>query len=275
MSTFYLINTIKNSAGYMKSGKLIDDAITPTGPITSAGGLLVTSADATVAAAALVVQQMWNQGNGQSECDAVMLAAYEASQASYEAAHDSVVAQTLYISGYSVFNKPLAAELISVFADATMAAGALAIIANHPNTPCKLQVRLTCIGGITAGTVTLVGIGADGAAITQVIPLTGVTCTVITNDAYATLTSATISANLAGNVAGDHISIGVGSALGLPVPASCTSLSVYKETVDSVNETVGTVDGVARTVAPTTAANGTHVYEFWYRYAFQHTHALS
>jgi len=274
MSQFYLINSIMTGSGLLKSGKLIDDTIIPTGPITSGGGLLVASSDATVAAAALVVQQMWLQGKGQSECDAVMLAAYESSQAAYELAHDTPVAASLNISGYAVFNKPLAAELISVFGDATMAAGALALVANHPNTPCKLQVRLTCIGGITAGTVTLIGIGADGAALTQVIPLTGATRTVVTDDAYAILTSATIAA-LAGNVAGDHIGIGVGSALGLPVPSSATSLSVYKATVDAVMEAVGTVDGVARTVAPTTAGNGTHVYEFWYRYAFPHTHAMS
>jgi hypothetical protein len=274
MATWILVTSVKTGAGILKSGKVIDDAITPTGPITSGGGLLVTSSDATVAAAALVVQQMWLQGKGQEECDAVMIAAYEASIAAAGVAHDTVTSASVIHSGYAAFYNPIAAELISVFADATMAAGALALVANLPNVPCKLQVRLTCIGGISAGVVTLVGVGADGAALTQAIPLTGVTRTVVTTDAYATLTSATITA-MVGNVAGDHISIGVGAALGLPIPAAATAVSVHKATCDYTNEAVGTVDATARTVEPTTGANAAHDYEFWYRYTLSHTHAMS
>ena len=260
MTTYYAILTRNMGALTIKSGKYVDDAIIDTTSYLSAGGMLIASTDALVAAAAAIATAMWKKGKGATECDALMLAAYQASIAAYENSHDTMV-----LSGYAAFYNPLLAELISIFGDASMAGGALALVANKPNVPCKLQVRLTCIGGISAGVVTLVGVGADGSAITQAIPLTGTTRTVVTDEAYATLTSATIT-GMVGNVAGDHISIGVAADLGLPIPKGATSVTVHKATCDYANEAVGTVDATARTVAPTTAANGAHDYEFWYRY---------
>lgn len=275
MATYILINTVQVGLAKFKSGSTINSVFHPIATIQSAGGLLVATAThaACVAAGAEVVKQ-WALGKEQSVCDAMMAAAYSADIEAIDATHDAVVATGITLSNKVMFSKPIAAELISIFADATMAAGALALIANKPNVPCKLQVRLTCIGGISAGVVTLVGVGADGAALTQAIPLTGVTRTVVTTDAYATLTSATITA-MAGNVAGDHISIGCSGALGLPIPAGATGVSVHKATVDYVDEAVGTVDATARTVTPTTAANGTREFEFWYKYTVSHTHSLS
>ena len=267
MATYYLCITTKIGNAEYKSGKYVDSNVVDIVALAAAGGLLVPSSNAIVAQAAAIVQEMWKQGYGPGKCDGMMLAAYTASR-------DTVDNTSIVISGKVMFSKPIASELISIFGDASMAGGALALIANLPNVPCRLNVRLTCIGGITTGVVTLVGVGADGAAITQVIPLTGVTRTVVTDEAFATITSATIT-GMSGNVAGDHISIGCSAFLGLPVPALATGLSVYKATVDYVNEAVGTVDAASRSVSPTTAANATREFEFWYRYAIAHTHTMS
>jgi hypothetical protein len=171
------------------------------------------------------------------------------------------------LSGSVRLTAPIAAELISIVADVSLAAGALTIAA-QPDYPRKLQVRITdANSSITAGTVTLVGLGASGQAVTQVIPLTGGTATVVSADAYSHLTSATVAA-LAGNAAADHVSIGVGAAFGLPAVQGATGFAVHKANADNADEAVGTVDAVAGTLAPTTAANATHNYTFFYSYNF-------
>lgn len=164
------------------------------------------------------------------------------------------------------YEAPIAADLVTNVADVLLANGALTIAA-QPDFPRKLQVRITdANSSITAGTVTLVGVGVRGQAITQVIPLAGGTRTVTTDDAFATLTSATV-AGLAGHGAGDNIGIGPSAALGLPVPQGTTAVTVFKSNVSNANEAIGTVDSVAGTIIPTSAPNGTRTYDFWFRYS--------
>jgi hypothetical protein len=193
--------------------------------------------------------------------------------AAYETLTDTVVTAAVIHSGYAFFTNPIAAELVTVVNDVQMATGAL-VIAIQPNCPRKLQVRITDAANAVTGTCILVGVGADGSALTQTIQLTGGTRTIITTDAYATLTTATLAV-AGGAGGGKNIGIGVGAALGLPIPAAATSVSVYKATCDYADEAVGTVDATARTIAPTTAANAAHEYEFWFKYTLSHTHALS
>ncbi len=266
MATYYLLTTTKLGVNEYKSGKLIDSALTDVVALAAAGGALVVSTNAVVAAAALVVQEMWKQGKAREECDSYMMLAYSASK-------DVVDNTSTVYYGKVLYSKPLLSELISVVADIQMANGPLGLL-TQPNVPSRLNVRLVCAGGISAGIVTLLGFGADGAPVTQAIPLTGVTRTVVTDEAFATLTSATLSA-LAGGAAGDHISIGVSDYLGLPVPAAATALTVFKETLDYANEAVGTVHAASRSISPSHAADGTHEFEFWYKYTLAHTHTLS
>lgn len=177
----------------------------------------------------------------------------------------AVVGDPIRLTGHASFLNPKAAELVSVVGDVLLANGAQ-IIAAQPDYPRKLQVRITdADSSISAGTITLVGVGIDGTAVTQVIPLAGGTRTVITDAVYATLTSATVAA-LAGHGVGDNVGIGVGAALGLPIPAGAGSVSVTKTVVDSAGETVAGVDATARSVAPTTAANAARDYDFYFAY---------
>ncbi len=164
-----------------------------------------------------------------------------------------------------------AAELISVVA-AVLPSNAALTIALQPDVARKLQVRI--VTGSTAGTLTLVGVDQNGNAATQAIDISssGGTRTVITDKAYATLTSATISG---GSGFAGTVGIGVGAALGIPTnktPAA-TAFSVYKAQVNGADETVGTVDATAMTIIPTTAPDAAHSYAFWYNFTVTPTQA--
>jgi hypothetical protein len=178
---------------------------------------------------------------------------------------------TAKCAGAISLTNPIAAELITVVADALLADGAQAIAA-QPDVPRKLQVRITDgDSSISAGTVSLVGVSAGGKALTQEIALAGGTRTVVTTDAYASLTSATV-AGLVGHGAGDNMGIGVGNGFGLPVPEGATNLVVTKTFVDGAGEAVAGVDAAAYSVAPTTAADAVHDYQFFFAYDWPHTH---
>jgi hypothetical protein len=152
------------------------------------------------------------------------------------------------------------------------------IVANSIDYARKLQVRI--VTGSTAGTLTLVGVGVNGQAVTQAIDIStvGGTRTVVTTHAYRSLTSATVSGI---NTPAGTIGIGLGLGLALPsAQASVTAFAVIGANVDKVNEAVGTVDATAYTIEPTTAANGTRNYTFNYKYTFTpvtpaHNHSLA
>jgi hypothetical protein len=175
----------------------------------------------------------------------------------------------------AVFLGPAAADLVAVYGAALPTSGALATVANSIDYPRKLQVNV--VGGSTTGTLTLVGVGVDGEAVTDAISLIGV-ATTITAKAYRTLTSATVT-NLTG--AGGTVSIGLGAALGLPTQQTVvTSFSVFAENDNKVNVTVGTQEAASRTVIPTTPANGTLNFTFNYKFTTTpvsptHTHTLA
>lgn len=154
--------------------------------------------------------------------------------------------------------------------DVAVTAVALTIAA-QPAIPCKLNIIKTDADNSYAATVTIVGVGTGGEAIAgEVVALLAPdgSHTYVTANAYAKITSITVSA-LSGNTGADHIAVGQASALGLPIPTIAASVVVYKETVSAtpasvpVNEAVGTVDTTARTVIPTTAANGVKSFNFW------------
>lgn len=184
-------------------------------------------------------------------------------------------------SGHDRFVAPPAAELVSIVADVSIANGAQTIAA-QPVFPAKLTVTFTdANSSVTAGTVTVVGLGARGQALSEVFSLASAgTTTFTTADAYATVTSITV-ASLAGAAGADHIKVGVSAALGLAAPPGAYGFAVHKETIStqaadtetgvitvtSANETVGTVDATAGTIIPSTAPNGARTYDVWYTYS--------
>ena len=167
------------------------------------------------------------------------------------------------------------AELISVVA-AVLPSNVALTLALQPDVARKLQVNV--VTGSTAGTLTLVGVDQNGNAATQAISIIGAGTTV-TDKAYATLTSATISG---GSGFAGTVSIGLGAALGIPTNKSpaATAFNIYKAQVNGLNEAVGTQDATAMTIAPTTPADGSHSFAFWYNFTVTptspaHNHTLA
>jgi hypothetical protein len=171
------------------------------------------------------------------------------------------------------FSAPIAAELVAVKAAATPANGAITLAAQI-KFPSKLSVRIVLgtpgTTDITAGTLTLVGTNAQGQPVTEVISLvTGASVTRTTANVFATLTAAScLVAAYAANGSGTGNTLGIGHStnLGLALPVGFVGLVVFKAMVDAVDEAVGTVDPLAGSIAPTTAANAAHNYDFWYSF---------
>jgi len=179
-------------------------------------------------------------------------------------------------------SSPLPADLISTVAAVTPSNVALTIAAQPPQ-PRKLQIRIvigtTTTTAITAGNLALVGVDQDGNVVSENISLiANASVTLKSANAYASLTSATVSGYVAsGSGTGNTVGLGPSNDFGLPGAAGVIDFAVVKSTkitkvlgtsniaADDVAST-GTVDAVARTFAPTTApaANGLVDYEFSY-----------
>ena len=161
---------------------------------------------------------------------------------------------------------PIASELVAVKAAAIAANGAI-VIAAQPKFPTKLNIRQVVVTAITAGTLTLVGKDIDGQDITEVVSLVAPsTQTLVTTNAFAKITSGTVAGLVGG---GDGtLGIGNGGAFGLPVDRGYVpgSLVVTKVLAAGNDDTVATVDGVARTTTLTTVADGSKDYEIYYTY---------
>lgn len=168
---------------------------------------------------------------------------------------------------------PLPADLVSVSAAAVATNRALTIAAQPPHAR-KLQFRQVIVTAITAGVLTVVGVDQDGNAVTETVSLVAAaTQTLVSKNAYASVTSATVTGLVGG---GDGtLGIGVSNDFGVPGLFGCVTLSCVKAT--KVTKVLGTsnvaaddaastatVDVAARTVAPTTApsANGLVDFEF-------------
>jgi len=207
--------------------------------------------------------------HGASEAPAT--ATNQAATATNQAA--TATNEAMKVAGNHTSRLPIAAELVTIVAAYDSADGA-AVIADQPDVPRKLQLSIVEGGApITAGIGTLVAEEWDGSDASQVFDLTGGAKVEVTDLACAHATSFTVS-GLVGGGAGTTISIGVGAAIALPVPSGAADLEVFGEFVDGVKAVaVGTVDATARTVAPATAADGSKVHDWNFRYTVTPTQA--
>lgn len=97
MSTYYLINTVKLAAGKLMPGTLLDnvgDATTYNKAI-AAGGLVVLTSDAAVAAAAALANDARKRGANEAELESIMQAGLEASQIALDATQTSDAAPAI------------------------------------------------------------------------------------------------------------------------------------------------------------------------------------
>lgn len=175
---------------------------------------------------------------------------------------------TMTLAAHVHYEAPIAADLVTIVAALDPIANANLTIAAQPDFPRKLQVRIVdANSSVTAGQVVLTGTGSHGQTATQTISLSGGTRTVTTDDVYAKLSTAVVS-GVVGAAAGDTIGIGPATALGLPASKAPVpdTFAVHKAGLNNADEAVGTVDTVAGSIIPTTAADGARRFDFWYTY---------
>lgn len=183
--------------------------------------------------------------------------------------------RSMVVAGYYT-NAPAAASAnagaAAIVADVAVADGALTVAA-QPGVPRKLLLFKTDADSSAAFSVALVGKGPAGEDVSETVSFlaTDGSTSKTTTKAYSKLTSATVSGT-AGATGADKIAIGIATALGLPIPEGSRNVTVYKEATGATpaatpaDEAVGTVDTTARTVVPTTAADGTKALHFWFTY---------
>lgn len=168
---------------------------------------------------------------------------------------------------------PAAAAVAAYFTSAALSNGALTIAAQPDVARPYQAIIYPGTSAITAGTLTMVYTNQCGNAVTDVFNLATAASTNLTlNASQGAATISTTACVVAGLVGGTSPTMQIGSTatIALPLPQLFANLTVYKETKDNVNETVGTIttsgNATAGTlctfIAPTTAPNGTHTYTF-------------
>lgn len=162
---------------------------------------------------------------------------------------------------------PLAADApasVATLMAAVLPADGAQIVAVQPDVPRKIQVEVL-LGPSTTGDVTVAGLDPSGAVITETFSI-AVIALLKSAKAYSKITAITMA-----NVTGAAGTVGIGPAIDLGVPLSQVPVGsgvvVFKAACDGADETVGVVDAAAGTIAPTTAPNGVHDYDFWYTYS--------
>lgn len=197
-------------------------------------------------------------------------------------------------TGTAVFEAPIAAELITIAADAACADGAViltagAIAKTAPDYPRGLALRVTiAVNPITAGAATVLG-KMDGRAVTEEVSLiTAVSATIDTVKAYSEITSITVHDLVGGGGAGDNLSVGVSALLGLPASGTFsagafTGIAEYNSAgvaAALARVAVGTVSAANGTWSPTNAPNAARCHRLDYTYSVTttqagHTHTIA
>lgn len=135
----------------------------------------------------------------------------------------------------------------------------------QPDVPRNVVINFTDGDtSISAFSLTVVGVGPDGAAASETFTFAGgldQAGSVI----FATITSITLT-SITGNGAGDLLDIGHGSKYGVFAPVGTTGFTLSSVSVDGVAESPSATSSSNRSWTPTTAANGTRDFSGTYTY---------
>lgn len=179
----------------------------------------------------------------------------------------------LMLTGQAIFYEPDAisanAGACGIVSDVSLSGltGGALTVAAQPDYPRALRCVLTdADGSITGGTVTLVGVDANGEGITDVVTFTGAG-TVDGVKAFAKLTSATWALT-GGSVTetDDKIAIGLAKALGLPSAPGATFERLIKATYDGGDE-AGTLNTTYGTYTPAGTLDASDEVEVLYLFS--------
>jgi len=204
MASWYLLNTTRmkgpNGATVLSAGELINDALTPTAPILSAGGQLVPSTNAAAAAGAVIATKKKKQGAQPTEIDAIMIAAVAASSsneggnvASSQAVAGGTVVAAAAITpnvAYTPKSSPNA-TVKSFFSFAPLASGTIRVLLKQGATV------IAALGTYTGAAGAPPFNGSISLEVTGLVPGTAATFSLVTTAGDATATLGTGSTGAA------------------------------------------------------------------------------
>lgn len=138
-----------------------------------------------------------------------------------------------------------------------------------PDVPRNVTMLITdADNGIDAFSLTVTGFAPDGSAQTETFDETpgfpGAKSQV-GSKIFSRITAYTLD-SINGNGAADTLDVGFGTKLGVPVPAPTADLVIEALQVDGAKEAAAAVDQANNSVTPTTAPNGTRVFDVFYSY---------
>lgn len=137
----------------------------------------------------------------------------------------------------------------------------------QPKTPRNVVVNFTdANASISAFDLTVHGKAIDGTTISENFVFAG-GLDQVGSKVFASITNFTLN-SIAGNAAGDTLDMGYGSKIGVPVPYGATGLVVTKLISDGTVEAASATDTTNNSFTPTTAPNGSKIFEVWFGYGF-------
>ena len=137
----------------------------------------------------------------------------------------------------------------------------------QPKTPRNVVMTITDgNASISAFSITYAGKAPDGTVISETFVFAG-GLVQVGSKIFASLTSVTIN-SIVGDGSGDVLDSGYGSKLGLPVPYGAQNLTIVNLISNGTVEAASAVDQVNNSFTPTTAPNGSKIFEVWFGYGF-------
>jgi hypothetical protein len=141
---------------------------------------------------------------------------------------------------------------------------AVAARLEHPRNVLLVQV----VDGLTAGNARVLGIGMDGRKVDELFTLKAASGTLTGNVPFLRVDRVNIwgvTGTLTGN---DHLAIGTGAKIGLPMGSDCVLVDVVKERFNNVDIAVtpANIDRTYGTYVPTSTLDGAKILELWYTY---------
>jgi hypothetical protein len=139
---------------------------------------------------------------------------------------------------------------------------ALAARIEHPR-----NVVLThTVSGCTGGYARVIGMGMKGELVSELFTLGAVTATLTGNVPFLTVDRVNIWGVTGTLAAGDHLQIGCGAKLGLPMGSDCVLHDVVKERFNNVDVAVtpANINRTYGTYIPTSTLDGSKALIIWY-----------
>lgn len=137
----------------------------------------------------------------------------------------------------------------------------------QPTVPRNVVVNFTdANASITDFDFTVHGKAPDGTTISENFVFAG-GLDQVGSKIFASITNFTLN-SIAGNASGDLLDIGYGTKLGVPVPYGATNLTVQNLRCDTTVEAASATDATNNSITPTTAPNGTRIFQAWFSYDF-------